>query len=326
MAHLLDRLLSTLDVQLHAFAVCEVRAGWRLVFDPMDAAIIHYVLAGTGSLQTNGGVAVPFGAHSILIVPPGRRQSLGRPSGPLRDAPAAENCSMVADGLVKFDAGDVSVSGEILTACATVVATYGGGFGLFDSLSDPIVENIATLESVRNAFRTMAQELASPGIGTRALTESLMKRCMILLLRQHLGRQGVDSPLFAALQDQRLARAVAAILERPSAPHRLDDLAEIAGMSRSAFAERFSETFGQSPLEFVQSVRLRQAAQLLSATVLPVSVVASSVGYASRSHFSRAFHAAYGADPSTYRAEHPPGDMPILPARAPPLEAEPGSG
>jgi hypothetical protein len=62
MTHLLDRLLATVDVHLHAFSVCEVRPGWRLVFDPMDAVVIHYVLAGMGSLQTDGGVAVPFGA------------------------------------------------------------------------------------------------------------------------------------------------------------------------------------------------------------------------------------------------------------------------
>ena len=76
----------------------------------------------------------------------------------------------------------------------------------------------------------MAEELARPAIGTRAPTEALMKHCMILLLRQHLDRQGTSSPLFAALQDPRLARAVAAIVERPGAPHRLDDLAEIAGI------------------------------------------------------------------------------------------------
>jgi hypothetical protein len=55
-----------------------------------------------------------------------------------------------------------------------------------------------------------------------------MKQCLILLLRQHLVHYGVDSPFFAALQDRRLARAVAAILERPAAPHTVDGLAHLA--------------------------------------------------------------------------------------------------
>ncbi len=66
-------------------------------------------------------------------------------------------------------------------------------------------------------------------------------------------------------------------------------------MSRTAFAERFSQIFGQGPMDFVQRVRLRIAARLLTATDLPVKVIASSVGYASRSAFSRVFEATYGS-------------------------------
>jgi AraC-like DNA-binding protein len=299
MTQLLERLLATLDVRLHAFAVCEIRTGWRLVFDSMDAVIIHYVLAGTGALQTEGGAAFSFGPKSILIIPPGRKQSLSRPSGPVRDVYASEGCSLIADGLVKFDAG--SGKGEIITICGTISATYGGAFGLFDSLSDPLVETFGAIEVVRTAFETMLEELQKPRVGTRVLTEGLMKQCLVLLLRQHFERQSTTSPLFAALQDQRLARAVAAVVERPGARYALSDLASLAGMSRSSFSERFSRTFGQSPLGFVITVRLRHAAHLLATTQLPVKLVADAVGYSSRSHFSREFKAAYGADPTAYR-------------------------
>jgi AraC family transcriptional regulator, activator of mtrCDE len=52
----------------------------------------------------------------------------------------------------------------------------------------------------------------------------------------------------------------------------------------------------------VQRVRLRLGAQLLSTTDLPIKVIASSVGYSSRSCFLRAFRSAYGADPTAFRA------------------------
>lgn len=51
----------------------------------------------------------------------------------------------------------------------------------------------------------------------------------------------------------------------------------------------------------MQKVRLRVAARLLVTTDLPVKVVAQSVGYAGPAPFSRAFRAAYGADPLAYR-------------------------
>jgi hypothetical protein len=75
-ADLLDRLLTTLDVRFEAFAVCEVRPGWRLVFDPMHAVVIHYVLAGSGALQTNGGVAIPFGTIASLSYRPESSRAL----------------------------------------------------------------------------------------------------------------------------------------------------------------------------------------------------------------------------------------------------------
>ncbi len=90
------------------------------------------------------------------------------------------------------------------------------------------------------------------------------------------------SPLLRALQEPKLARAVIAVLEHPGVPYSVDSLASLAGMSRTSFAVRFVEVFGQGPMDFVQKVRLRIAARLLTATDLPVKVIASSVGYASR--------------------------------------------
>ena len=73
-------------------------------------------------------------------------------------------------------------------------------------------------------------------------------------------------------------------------------------MSRASFAEHFSRAFHQGPIDFVQKVRLRVAARLLAGTDVPLKVIAESVGYAGSAPFSRAFRAAYGADPTAYRA------------------------
>ena len=51
----LDRLLITLAVRLHAFSVCRIQRGWRLRFGPLEAVTIHYVLAGSGSVRAGRG-------------------------------------------------------------------------------------------------------------------------------------------------------------------------------------------------------------------------------------------------------------------------------
>lgn len=298
-ADVLDRLLITLAVRLHAFSVCEIQRGWRLRVDPSEAVVIHFVLAGTGSVRCGGGPWVPFAPGSIIVVPARQSHDVGEADHTVGEAKAEEHCRLVDNGLVTFTAGDGSR--DTLLVCGTLSASYGGGLGLFDSLREPIVESLSSAGALRHAFALLLAEIATPGMGTQAMTEALMKQCLILLLREHFRRDRNGSPLFAALQDPRLARAVMEIVEKPAAPHTVEGLASVAGMSRASFAERFLQLYRQTPMDFVQKVRLRIAARLLTTTSLPSKGIASSIGYTSRSSFSRAFRAAYGIDPKAFR-------------------------
>lgn len=313
----LDRLLTTLAVRIHAFAVCEIKAGWRLNFDPMDAVTIHYVLAGAGTVRVADGMDAVYAPFSMIVVPARMSQSLGAPANVKGEANAANNCGLLADGLVRFTAGDGSQ--DTLVVCATITASYGGALGLFDRLRGPVVEDLSQNKALPSLFAMLMGEIVQPGIGTQALIEALMKQCLILLLRHHLLRLSVGSPFFGVLEDHRLARAITAVLERPAASHTVDSLASLAGMSRSVFAERFARSFGQTPIEFVQRVRLRLGAELLRSTKLPIKLIAASVGYSSRSYFTRAFRNAHSLDPRSFRAQAARGEELAHLARAPTL-------
>jgi transcriptional regulator GlxA family with amidase domain len=123
---------------------------------------------------------------------------------------------------------------------------------LFASLREPLVEDLSASDALRHTFDLMFAEVAHPSVGTQAMAETLMKQCLILLLRQHLQRADATSPLFMLLHDQRLARAVTTVLENPAAPHSVESLAAKAGMSRASFAERFAQVYELTPMEFVQ--------------------------------------------------------------------------
>ena len=96
-------------------------------------------------------------------------------------------------------------------------------------------------------------------------------------------------------------RAVTAILAQPGAPHSIASLAQEVRMSRATFIRHFSRLTGMSPMQYVTRARLDHAAQLLRTTALPVKVIAAQIGFQNRSHFSRAFREAHGADPSNFR-------------------------
>jgi len=295
----IDKLLTSLDVRLHAFAVCEIKAGWRLAFDPMDAITIHYVLAGSGTVRVPGASENAYAPCTLIVVPAGVPQSLGEPGAILGEASAADHCGLTGDGMVKFTAGDGSR--DTLVACGTITASYGAALGVFDHLRAPVVADLSADTTFRTLFASLLSEIATPGIGTQAIAEALMKQCVILLLRRQLLGTSAVSPLLAIFEDDRLRRVVAAVLERPAAAYTVDSLAGVAGMSRSAFADRFTRSLEQTPMEFVQHVRLRLGAELLRATDLPIKIIAASVGYSSRSYFSRAFRQAHGIDPRAFR-------------------------
>lgn len=295
----LEQLLTTLDVHLHAFAVCDVEGARGLAFEPTKAVILHYVLMGRGVLTVDNGPSLPFGPRSVLIVPPGHALGLSSGDGPAEALVAAsESCRMLADGMLTFHSGERV---DLRTACGTITATYAGGFGLFDHLAQPVIEDVADIPAVESAFGLMLQEMTAPAMGTRAIVEALMKQSLLMVLRRRLSRFETQAPMFAALRDPRLVRAVAAVLARPGARHTLQSLATEAGMSRSVFAQRFVQVFAQTPFEFLQKARLRKAARMLAVTDLPVSLVAKAAGFESRSHFSRVFRTGFGVSPSTYR-------------------------
>jgi len=296
----LDRLLIALGVAVEAFAICEVARGLRLIYTPVNAIEIHYVLAGTMHLMVAGAKPVICGPGSVVIVPPGIAHSVAADHDPQRDVIADEHCSMTRDGLLLYDAADGN-AGDLRIVCGVIMASFSGSFGLLDYVAEPIAEDLSGVEIVRQAFAMMLAEIVSPGLGSRALTGALMKVCLVKVLRSYFEGSGTRSMLLGHLRDPRLSNAVIAVLDKPAATHSVASLASVAGMSRSAFAREFTGAFAMTPMEFVAKTRLHHAAELLRSTTVSVKVIASSIGFASRSHFSRAFRDAYGTDPRNFR-------------------------
>ncbi|MBE9552610.1 MAG: helix-turn-helix transcriptional regulator [Proteobacteria bacterium] len=295
---ILDRFLASLDVGVVAFAICEVRLGFSLVLQDDTETRLHYVLSGEGTARTTAGKEFPLTPHTLVIAPPKSCVIVNTTRKLEMQLPAPE-CQSLPGGWDKLTVGD-GQDGVVL-ACGVLKATHSRGSGLFDHLRQPLVVSVAGDTSFREPFRRLLDELAVPLPGTRALAEILMKECLISLLRRYCTTREQQIPWFAAIEDPRLGKSVEAMLEQPEMPFTLHQLAEIAGMSRTTFSERFKEAFGCTPNDFLKDIRIRRGAHLLLSTDLPVKAIAYRVGYASRSYFSRAFKSVMDVDPATYR-------------------------
>lgn len=81
----------------------------------------------------------------------------------------------------------------------------------------------------------------------------------------------------------------------------LDALAERFHMSRYYLSRLFKQTTDIGLMEYVNSVRLRAAKDLLENGTMPVAAIAQEVGYATPGHFTRMFHIGTGLAPKEYR-------------------------
>lgn len=81
----------------------------------------------------------------------------------------------------------------------------------------------------------------------------------------------------------------------------LDKVAGIACMSRFRFCRTFKERFGQSFVLYLNSIRVKNAAELLKKPNLTITEISQFVGYKSITHFERMFRTIYGISPGEYR-------------------------
>jgi len=96
---------------------------------------------------------------------------------------------------------------------------------------------------------------------------------------------------------ERIARAVAKLRTEFSRPWAVDELADVAGMSASAFHRHFRATTSLSPLQFLKNLRLIEARRLMLAEGVSASSAAYAVGYESVPQFTREYGRLFGRPP-----------------------------
>ena len=302
MAVLIERLLSDLELTMRPFAVCEVASGWRLHLAKLDWVTVHFVVAGSGRLRAGAGhdaslVALP--RHTLALVPPSQVHQIEY-GDPVEHDASPTSPRKRADELTAFEAGP-SEAAELRIVCGRLRVRSPRGQGLFDHLDSPLVIDFADEPEMVRIFERMLEEERRPSAASSLMTSALMSEALILLFRRLLADPERPLPWLAALEEPRLATPLSLMLEHPERDHSVETLAEAASMSRTAFAEAFSEHYGQGPMSYLRETRLRRAAELLRTSDLTVDEVAGRVGYASRSQFSRGFTRRFGVSPSRYR-------------------------
>jgi AraC-like DNA-binding protein len=100
---------------------------------------------------------------------------------------------------------------------------------------------------------------------------------------------------------ERVKRVIEAMHDNPSRNFTLGKMAESVNLSAPYFCYLFKSITGVPPAKYLKSLRLQQAATLLTTTFLSVKEVVRRVGLSDESHFVRDFKREFGMTPSEYR-------------------------
>lgn len=115
---------------------------------------------------------------------------------------------------------------------------------------------------------------------------------------------------FAALtvgrrhDDKLVTAAQLWIADNYSDPNPVAAMAAQSGLTERSFLRRFKRATGQSPIEYVQTMRIEEAKQMLETGDAPFDEIAAEVGYTEPSAFRHLFRKLVGVTPSAYRRRH----------------------
>jgi AraC-like DNA-binding protein len=146
---------------------------------------------------------------------------------------------------------------------------------------------------VGHAIQRIIATWASALAGERLRARLLLSELLIDLASQSLAMPVVD---------ERIVELIRFLEEHPSAPHRLDALADRAGLGRRDLSRRFRHATGTSLKQFHLQMRIRIACGLLAQfRGMRLREIADQLGFHDEFHFSRAFRSQLGMPPQAWR-------------------------
>ncbi|MFJ5779359.1 AraC family transcriptional regulator [Streptomyces sp. NPDC093094] len=283
-------------------------APWGLRFEAASGAGFHVVLRGSAWLTPAHGEPVALARGDVAFLPHGRGHALaGTLDAPLEDVRLDEEGRWPGLPVPPPD----PVPGpppDAVTLCGAYLLDRSRAHPLLTELPEVVhlPARAGAHGSLRAAVELLGDELRCPRPGSDTIVSHLLDTLLVYILRawwQGEGRDGGGHPTgwAAALADPGIAASLRAIHADPARPWTVGELGLRAGLSRAAFARRFTSLVGRPPLTYLTWWRMTTAGRLLREDDTPLRLVAQRAGYTSEFAFAKAFKREFGMAPGRYR-------------------------
>ncbi|WAL68478.1 AraC family transcriptional regulator [Amycolatopsis cynarae] len=286
------------------------RPPWSLAFADAPPLTIVATLGGRASVRLgDDSAAVPLSPGDLALI-----TAIG--SYTVADDPATPPQAVIRGGRKHVAAGAGEVPG---VQRSLAPRTYGDGLpgatillrGACELHGDvgarllsllPPLAVVPAGPRTRAALELLATEVTRDEPGQDAVLTRILDLVLVLALRAWCARPGTALPgWYRALADPAIGEALRLLHADPARRWTVAALAREAGLSRAAFAARFTRLVGEPPLTYLTGWRMTLGADLLRDTETSIATVAREVGYEDAFAFSVAFKRARGVSPSVWR-------------------------
>ncbi len=301
----LSQLLDDIHLSGGEFRYVQAARPWGFTFRARGLSSFHLVIAGRAELQVPGEPPLLLETGDMAVMTSGRDHAMRDPD----DAPPENHWPNLSEHIQGHNQEPVMLGGT-----GEQTALLSARFRFDADLARPLLSALPPVLLIRGIsrqppewLRIGLEFLAHEGMGKpgrQAIVNRLAAILFIECVRAHVDAlpEGASNWL-RALRDPALSAVLSALHQRPGHSWTVPELAAIACLSRSAFADRFTQILGQPPLSYLAEHRMRLAAWQLQHTQQPVRHIADIVGYASETAFSQAFKRHYGCSPSRFRQQ-----------------------
>jgi AraC-like DNA-binding protein len=284
----LSGLLRRLQLSAEIFKHARYCGTWAVDTSGTRMTPFHLIQQGTCWLHLEGRNSVELNPGDLVVLPHDKRHVV---SGS-RERPDPSRVNQAVDV-------DRTVADNVML-CGYFKFTGRVAWPILDALPDAVVVEHGNPDT-DNLIRLIFTELDSDSLGSVAALEFLAHTLFVHVLRA-AAAQGFQSGLLAALGDPRIGPVLGRLHSEPQRSWSLRELAGIANMSRSTFAEQFKQMTGATPIRYLQLWRIQLANDLLLSTDLSVGQIAERVGFSSDVAFRQSFREQMGVTPSAARS------------------------
>lgn len=302
--------LSVLLQNVHLFETkyyrLNVTGNWSYSLTRQDTILFYLVMSGGFCIDVGNGPRETRAGDMIMIPSAHQHVSYALNYHSDEAQPLDELLTSCKEHTLDLKGDGDSEASLILIECKYDKAMIRPLLSVLPSILPEVNdEDDGRFEVIDVEIRLLTLEAEHERMGKTAVINHWASIMMIECLRVYIeSLPEATENWLKAMKDPFLTKALVAMHEMPSENWTINKLAEVAGMSRSSFAQRFKEVVGIPPLTYLMDYRLRLAARYLRLQQNSIGRISGLVGYASDSTFSQAFKRVYGISPKAYRQQY----------------------